>query len=95
MTESEALRRLIRLAGLIEVRAYSHPNRAFHPEAYLFDNGAGDGCASVGSSNLPGSGLIEDIEWTWTIRPFDCGQSLEELLSEFDCLFRSDYTPGI
>lgn len=92
VTEPEALRRLIRLPGHIEVRAYSHPNRAFHPKAYLFDHGDTNGCAFVGSSNLSRSGLIDGVEWTWSIRSLDYGHPLEELLSEFECLFRSDYT---
>lgn len=92
VTEPEALRRLIRLPGHIEVRAYSHPNRAFHPKAYLFNLGDGDGCAFVGSSNLSRSGLIDGVEWTWSIRSSDYGHPLEELLSEFDGLFESDYT---
>jgi superfamily II DNA or RNA helicase/HKD family nuclease/predicted house-cleaning noncanonical NTP pyrophosphatase (MazG superfamily) len=91
VTEPEALQRLIRLPGHIELRAFSHPNRAFHPKAYVFDRGNGEGCAFVGSSNVSRSGLMDGVEWTWSIRATDYGHPMEELLGEFDALFRSEH----
>lgn len=92
VTEPEALRRLIGLPGRIDVRAFCAPDRSFHPKAYLFDYGDGDGRAYVGSANLSRSGLAEGVEWTWAIRATDLGHPMDELFGEFAALFDSEHT---
>lgn len=95
VTSPEALRRLIHLPGNLDVRAFSHPARSFHPKAYLFDHGSGDGRAYVGSANLSRSGLTAGVEWTWAIRSTDLGHPMDELFGEFDALFQSTYSTAI
>jgi superfamily II DNA or RNA helicase/predicted house-cleaning noncanonical NTP pyrophosphatase (MazG superfamily) len=89
VTSPTALRRLIQLHGNLDVRAFSHSARSFHPKAYLFDHGNGDGRAYVGSANLSRSGLTTGVEWTWMIRSTDLGHPMDELFGEFDTLFES------
>jgi superfamily II DNA or RNA helicase/HKD family nuclease len=95
VTSPHALRRLIQLHGNLDVRAFSHPAKSFHPKAYLFDHGDGDGRAFVGSANLSRSGLSAGVEWTWTIRSTDLGHPMDELFGEFDALFESGYSTVI
>jgi superfamily II DNA or RNA helicase len=92
VTSPNALRRLISLHGNLDVRAFSHPARSFHPKAYLFDHGDGDGRAYVGSANLSRSGLSAGVEWTWTIRSTDLGHPMDELFGEFNALFESGHS---
>ncbi|MEN9315694.1 MAG: hypothetical protein RIS35_2087 [Pseudomonadota bacterium] len=90
VTEPEALDRVCRWRGRIDVRVYSHPRRSFHPKAYLFERADGSGRAFIGSANLSRTGLLEGVEWTWTVLDVDAGQPMHELNARFDELFACD-----
>lgn len=87
VTEPDALNRLCGWQGRFEARVYSHAWRSFHPKAYLFERSDGSGRAFVGSANLSRMGLLEGVEWTWTVLDVDAGQPMHELRTRFDELF--------
>ncbi len=89
VTEPEALRRLIAWHGRFETRIYSHPRRSYHPKAYLFERADGSGRAFIGSANLSRMGLMEGVEWTWSVLDVDAGQPMHELRVRFDELFHA------
>ena len=90
VTEPEALERLCAWQGRFEARVYSHERRSFHPKAYLFERADGAGRAFIGSANLSRMGLLEGVEWTWTVLDVDAGQPMHELRTRFDELFCCD-----
>jgi superfamily II DNA or RNA helicase/HKD family nuclease/predicted house-cleaning noncanonical NTP pyrophosphatase (MazG superfamily) len=90
VTEPEALERLCRWHGRLQARVYSHERRSFHPKAYLFERADGTGRAFIGSANLSRMGLIEGVEWTWTVLDVDAGQPMHELSTRFEEIFDSD-----
>lgn len=90
VTEPEALDRVCRWRGRIDTRVYSHQRRSFHPKAYLFERADGSGRAFIGSANLSRTGLLEGVEWTWTVLDVDAGQPMHELNARFDELFSCD-----
>ena len=87
VTEPEALRRLAGWHGQIDARVYSHPRRSYHPKAYLFERADGSGRAYIGSANLSRTGLMEGVEWTWSVLDIDAGQPMHELSLRFEELF--------
>lgn len=92
VTEPEALRRLTGWHGRLEARVFSHPRRSFHPKAYLFERTDGSGRAFIGSANLSRMGLMEGVEWTWTVLDVDAGQPMHELTTRFEELFIAEDT---
>lgn len=92
VTEPEALERLTRWHGRLEARVFSHPRRSFHPKAYLFERTDGTGRAFIGSANLSRMGLMEGVEWTWTVLDVDAGQPMHELTTRFEELFVAEDT---
>lgn len=90
VTEPDALERLCGWQGRFEARVYSHERRSFHPKAYLFERPDGSGRAFIGSANLSRMGLMEGVEWTWTVLDVDAGQPMHELRTRFDELFSCD-----
>ena len=90
VTEPEALDRMCGWQGRFEARVYSHARRSFHPKAYLFERTDGSGRAFIGSANLSRMGLLEGVEWTWTVLDVDAGQPMHELRTRFDQLFGCD-----
>ena len=89
VTEPRALRRLLRWQGRFEPRIYSHPRRSYHPKAYLFERADGSGRAFIGSANLSRMGLMEGVEWTWSVLDVDAGQPMHELRVRFEELFEA------
>jgi superfamily II DNA or RNA helicase/HKD family nuclease len=89
VTEPNALRRLWSVGPHAVIRCYEVGRGSFHPKAYLFEHADGSGRAFVGSSNLSRTGLVDGIEWTWTILDSEVGQPLPELRQRFDELFES------
>lgn len=87
VTEPEALERMCAWQGLFEARVYSHNRRSFHPKAYLFERADGSGRAFIGSANLSRMGLLEGVEWTWTVLDVDAGLPMHEIRTRFDELF--------
>jgi len=90
VTEPEALERLCRWHGRLLARVYSHKSRSFHPKAYLFERADGTGRAFIGSANLSRMGLVEGVEWTWTVLDVDAGQPMHELSTRFEEIFDGD-----
>lgn len=95
VTEPEALERLASWQGRLDVRVYSHPRRSFHPKAYLFERSDGSGRAFIGSSNLSRSGLVEGVEWTWSVLDVDAGQPMHELTTRFEELFADTHSAAL
>lgn len=89
VTEPDALRRLCGWHGRIDARVYSHPRRSYHPKAYLFERADGSGRAFIGSANLSRMGLLEGVEWTWSVLDIDAGQPMHELALRFEELFEA------
>ncbi len=87
VTEPDALRRLLAIQPAIAVRVFEAAGRAFHPKAYLFERPDGSGRAFVGSANLSRSGLVDGVEWTWTVLEGDTGMPMLELGRRFDEFF--------
>jgi superfamily II DNA or RNA helicase/HKD family nuclease len=92
VSEPAALSRLLGIAPPLEIRVYEARGRAFHPKAWLFERADGSGRAFIGSANLSRSGLVEGVEWTWTVLDGDSGQPMLELGRRFEELFRSPET---
>jgi len=92
VTEPEALGRLLAIKPPIETRVYESAGRAFHPKAYLFERPDGSGRAFVGSANLSRSGLVDGVEWTWTVLEGDAGMPMLELGRRFDEFFDAPRT---
>jgi superfamily II DNA or RNA helicase/HKD family nuclease/predicted house-cleaning noncanonical NTP pyrophosphatase (MazG superfamily) len=92
VTEPEAMMRLTGWHGRLEARVFSHPRRSFHPKAYLFERTDGSGRAFIGSANLSRMGLMEGVEWTWTVLDVDAGQPMHELTTRFEELFIAEDT---
>jgi HKD family nuclease len=74
VTEPEALRRLSSLGFNSLVKCYEVGRGSFHPKAYLFDHADGSGRAFIGSANLSRTGLVNGIEWTWSVLESDVGR---------------------
>lgn len=90
VTEPEALERVCGWHGRLELKAYSAGRRSFHPKAYLFERQDGSARAFIGSANLSRMGLMEGVEWTWTVLDVDAGQPMYELTTRFEELFASE-----
>lgn len=90
VTEPEALEQLCGWHGRLELKVYSEGRRSFHPKAYLFEGQDGSGRAFIGSANLSRMGLMEGVEWTWTVLDVDAGQPMYELITRFEELFESE-----
>lgn len=68
-TSAEALGHLIRMSRRVFVY-HKHHLQTFHPKVYLFDDGNGPphrAALLVGSSNLTGGGLFQNIEANFTL----------------------------
>jgi len=91
-TEPAALRALIEIPGRLDLRVYANPARSFHPKVYWFEHADGSGRAYIGSANLSRSGLLDGIEWTWSVFDFDCGTPMTEIALAFDSLFTDPHS---
>ena len=92
VTEPSALKRLLSWHGKLHPRVFSNRQRSFHPKAYMFERFDGSGRAFIGSANLSRMGLMEGVEWTWTVLDIDAGYPMHELSTRFDELFEAPDT---
>ena len=92
VTEPDALRALCGWPVGFEARVYCQTSRSFHPKAWMFERADGSGRAFIGSSNISRSGLVDGVEWTWSVLDVDAGDPMHEIASAFDDLFSSAHT---
>ncbi len=87
ITEPEALFLLKNeLKGHADLRFYSHPDRSFHPKAYIFHRNDSDEIY-VGSSNISRGALTDSIEWNYHFKKSDNEKDFEYFQDTFDDLF--------
>ena len=91
-TEPEALEILTRIPGRLDARIYVNPARSFHPKVYWFERHDGSGRAYIGSANLSRAGLLEGVEWTWSVLDFDSGAPMAAISQAFESLFEDPHS---
>ncbi len=98
VTEPNGLERLLDLAmapdreRTCELRVFESNGRSFHPKAYLFDFGGGEGIAFVGSSNLSQTALGNGVEWNYRVVRSRDGSGFDAVRDGFEQLFRHERT---
>ncbi len=84
VTQPKALRRLLAIDYRLELRLWRSYGTSFHPKAYLFDYGDGQGLMIVGSSNLSHSAFKVGYEWNLAMsaeaEPYTFQQALEQFM---------------
>jgi superfamily II DNA or RNA helicase/HKD family nuclease len=93
VTEPAALHRLLDLAGDLDLRVHQSQGIGFHLKSYMFledDDGAGEGVAFVGSSNISAPALTTSIEWNYRVVARRDPQGFAEIRAGFERLF-ADY----
>ncbi len=93
VTDPVALRRLLDLAGDLDLRIHQSRGVGFHLKSYIFvegGDGAGDGAAFVGSSNISAPALTSSIEWNYRIDARRDPTGFAEIREGFERLF-ADY----
>lgn len=87
VSQPEALRALLRSHPSIEARLWRSRGTSFHPKAYLFDYGDGEGLFIVGSSNLSLSAFRMGVEWNLAVNaqaePFTFQHALVNFMRNF------------
>lgn len=87
VSQPEALRALLRIHPGIEARLWRSRGTSFHPKAYLFDYGEGEGLFIVGSSNLSLSAFRMGVEWNLAVNaqaePFTFQHALVNFMRNF------------
>jgi superfamily II DNA or RNA helicase/HKD family nuclease len=85
VTQPKALRRLLAIDERLELRLWRSYGTSFHPKAYLFDYGDGQGLMIVGSSNLSRSAFKVGYEWNLAVNaqaePFTFQQALKQFMT--------------
>lgn len=100
-TDPTALRRLLDLQAAapnpeqLELSVYETRERGFHPKAYLFDFGAGQALAFVGSSNLSRAALIDSVEWNFRVISSADDKGISAIRSAFQQLLDDPATTRI
>ncbi len=88
VTQPEALRTLLGIHPAIESRLWISRGTSFHPKAYLFDHGEGQGLFIVGSSNLSMSAFRMGVEWNLAVNaqlePYTFHSALEKFMQQFN-----------
>ncbi|HEX6811159.1 MAG TPA: DEAD/DEAH box helicase family protein, partial [Planctomycetota bacterium] len=98
VTEPNGLERLLDLEmapgreRTCELRVFESRGRSFHPKAYLFDFGGGEGIAFVGSSNLSQTALGNGVEWNYRVVRSRDGAGFDAVRDGFEQLFRHERT---
>ncbi len=69
-----------------DLRFYSHPDRSFHPKAYIFHRNDCDEIY-VGSSNISRGALTDSIEWNYHFKKSDNEKDFKYFQDTFDDLF--------
>jgi superfamily II DNA or RNA helicase/HKD family nuclease len=93
VTEPAALRRLLDLAGDLDLRIYQSRGIGFHLKSYIFveaEDAPGEGVAFVGSSNISAPALTTSIEWNYRIASRRDAEGFAEIRAGFERLF-ADY----
>ena len=88
ITQPEALYTLKRELPDLDLRFYNHPNKSFHPKAYIFhteDNSE----IYVGSSNLSRGALTTSIEWNYHFTKNDNPDDFKAFQENFEDLFEN------
>ncbi|MBM3628766.1 MAG: DUF3427 domain-containing protein [Alphaproteobacteria bacterium] len=70
VTDPVALRRLLDLAGDLDLRIHQSRGVGFHLKSYIFlesEDGMGESVAFVGSSNISAPALTTSIEWNYRV----------------------------
>ncbi|KRE47408.1 DEAD/DEAH box helicase family protein [Paenibacillus sp. Soil522] len=87
VSQPEALRSLLSIHPSIEARLWRSRGTSFHPKAYLFDYGDGQGLFIVGSSNLSLSAFRMGVEWNLAVNaqaePFTFRHALDNFMKNF------------
>src|SRR5690554_7276668 len=87
VTQPNALRRLLDIDSRIKTRIWKSRGTSFHPKAYLFDYGQGQGMMIVGSSNMSQSAFKMGFEWNLAMNaqaePFTFHKALDQFMQSF------------
>lgn len=87
VSQPEALKSLLNIHPDIEARLWRSQGASFHPKAYLFDYGDGQGQFIVGSSNLSLSAFRMGVEWNLAVNakaePFTFRRALDNFMKNF------------
>jgi len=87
ITQPEALIILKKeLGDNLDLRFYSHPNKSFHPKAYIFHS-KDYSEIYVGSSNLSRGALTTSIEWNYHFTKNDNKKDFNDFQDNFEELF--------
>lgn len=99
VTEPNGLESLLDLESLTDadggacaLRVFESRGRSFHPKAYLFDFGGGEGNAFVGSSNLSQTALGNGVEWNYRVVRSRDGAGFDAVRDGFEQLFAHENT---
>ncbi len=90
VTEPVALRRLLDLAGDLDLRVYQSQGVGFHLKSYIFvetEAATGEGFAFVGSSNISAPALTTSIEWNYRISSRRDAEGYAQIRAAFERLF--------
>lgn len=89
ITQPEALIILKKeLGDNLDLRFYSHPNKSFHPKAYIFHTKVNSEIY-IGSSNLSRGALTTSIEWNYHFTKNDNPKDFNDFQNNFEELFKN------
>ncbi|MUT65718.1 DEAD/DEAH box helicase family protein [Paenibacillus sp. NEAU-GSW1] len=92
VSQPEALRALLNIHPYIEARLWRSRGTSFHPKAYLFDYGSGEGLFIVGSSNLSLSAFRMGVEWNLAMNAQAEPFTFQHALINFNRNFYHEFT---
>jgi len=88
-TNQRALERLVNTGAQIKiVYERSEQKTGLHAKAWIFHRDSGFTTATIGSSNLSPSALVDGLEWNVRLSAKDAPQVLQELIVTFDRLWQ-------
>ncbi|KAB2954241.1 restriction endonuclease subunit R [Heliorestis acidaminivorans] len=76
-----------RLGASLDIRFFYERTRSFHPKAYIFEHGKGEGEIYVGSSNLSLSALTSGVEWNFHFTTAEHQDQYQKFTNTFEDLF--------
>jgi superfamily II DNA or RNA helicase/HKD family nuclease len=95
VTEPDALRQLLDLGEMLELRIFESAGTSFHLKSYIALESDDRGTAFVGSSNLSQSALKAGIEWNYRVVTSRDGAGFQSVCAEFDRLFAHERTTAV